>query len=288
MTGVGPDRPVICAVVLDVDGTVLRSDHSVSLATSRAIARVIAVGVPVILASSRSPRGLQPVQAALGLVGHHLVAYQGALTGRLTGSGFAEFEALHELPMDLTDAREIAAMAAEQGYSVSWYAGLTWYVDQIDFRIRREAAVTGETPTVVDLSSLTAPAHKILCIGPAGTPPARLYELAERMPKGTVGRRSHSTYLEVTVSAADKPVGVDALASHLGFRADQVAAFGDGDNDLGMFAYAGTAVAMGNATAAIAAAATMITAAQDQDGVAQALLRLLNQGSIGPAPLRTS
>ena len=287
MPGVEPARPVICAVVLDVDGTVLRSDHSVSPATSRAIARVIAVGVPVILASSRSPRGLQPVQGALGLVGHHLVAYQGALTGRLTGTGSAEFEVLHELPMDLIHARVIAAMAADQGYSVSWYAGLTWYVDQIDFRIRREAAVTGETPTVVDLFSLTAPAHKILCIGPVGTSPDRLYELAERMPEGTVGRRSHSTYLEVTVSGADKPVGVEALASHLGFCADQVAAFGDGDNDLGMFAYAGTAVAMGNATAAIAAAATMTTATQDRDGVAQALTRLLVQGSIRPAGANT-
>ena len=45
--------PVIRAVVVDVDGTILRSDHTISPATRHAVAEVIGLGVPVILASSR-------------------------------------------------------------------------------------------------------------------------------------------------------------------------------------------------------------------------------------------
>jgi len=280
--------PVIRAVVVDVDGTVLRSDQTISPATRHAVAEVIGLGVPVILASSRSPRGLEPVQAALGLVGQYLVAFQGALTGRisgilsgiLTGRNADDFEVLDELPLELWQARDIAVMASAAGYSVSWYAGTNWHVDTVDNRVRREASVTGETPVVADLLRLTSAPHKLLCIGPDGTSPGQLRQMAARMPAGTVGRRSHSSYLEVTASAADKPTGVRALGEHLGFDADGVVAFGDGENDLGMFAYAGTLVAMGNATPALLAAATMTTTSQDEDGVALALRRLIDNGSI--------
>jgi len=122
--------------------------------------------------------------------------------------------------------------------------------------------------------------HKILYIGPDGTSPARLQQLAARIPAGTIARRSHSTYLEVTASGADKSVGVNALGAHLGFGAGEVVAFGDSDNDLGMFSYAGTTVAMGNATPAIVAAATTTTTSQDQDGVAVALRRFITDGWI--------
>lgn len=278
-TPAAADRPDVRAVVLDVDGTVLTSRASVSPATVDAVSRVGALGVPVILASSRSPRGLAPVQAALGLPGQYLVAYQGALSGRLQADG-PGFEPLHEVTMSACCARSVVALAGGEGYRVGWYSGLDWFVDEVDARVRAEMAVTGEVPTVSPLPLLDRPAHKLLCIGPTGTAPSHVNDLARRLPAGTVGRRSHSTYLEVTAAAADKPVGVAAIAERLGFDAAQVAAFGDGDNDLGMFAYAGVRVAMGNATPAVTAAATMTTGDHDRDGVADALDRLLRAGAL--------
>ena len=68
------------------------------------------------------------MQAALGIVGQYLVAFQGALTGRVTGPDADDFEVLDELPMDLSQARTIALMASAEGYSVNWYAGMEWYV----------------------------------------------------------------------------------------------------------------------------------------------------------------
>ena len=271
---------VIRAVVLDVDGTVLRGDHTVGPVTRDAVADVVALGVPVILASSRSPLGLQPVQGALGLDGQYLVAFQGALTGRLTG---ATFQTLDELQMDLESAGSIASMASAEGYSIGWYAGLAWYVDKVDDRVRREALITGETPREADLARLTSRPHKILCIGPDGSSPKQLERLAARLPAGTVGRRSHSSYLEVTAAAADKPFGVAVLGQTLGFGPEHVVTFGDGDNDLGMFGYAGIAVAMGNASPAILAASTMTTTSNEQDGVAVALRRLIDDGLISGA-----
>jgi Cof subfamily protein (haloacid dehalogenase superfamily) len=270
--------PAIHAVVLDVDGTVMTSQHSITSATIAAVAEVDRLGVPVILASSRSPLSLATVQSTLGLNGQYFVAYQGALTGRFTESD--QFEMLLELPMDLDDARSIAELAGNQGYSVNWYSELTWFVETVDERVRDEMMAAGGMPSIADLTTLTAPPHKLLCIGPAGTTPVQLRELAGQLPHSTIGRHSHTTYLEVTAVGADKQAGVSAVGFHLGFDANQVVAFGDGDNDLGIFAYAGTSVAMGNATAVVAAAATMTTDDHDQDGVANALMMLVGHGFI--------
>ena len=56
-----------------------------------------------------------------------------------------------------------------------------------------------------------------------------------------------------------------------GHRAATTVAIGDGPNDLGLFAFAGTSVAPANARPEVAAAATWSTRSNDDDGVAWAL-----------------
>ena len=52
---------------------------------------------------------------------------------------------------------------------------------------------------------------------------------------------------------------------------DRCMAFGDGDNDITMLRYAGIGVAMGNADAAVKAAADYVTTGTDASGIAKAL-----------------
>ena len=76
----GPSR--IRLVALDVDGTLLTSDHRVTEATRAAIDRVRARGVEVLLATSRAPCALRTVLDALGLLEPAVfVSCQGALLG---------------------------------------------------------------------------------------------------------------------------------------------------------------------------------------------------------------
>ena len=68
-----------------------------------------------------------------------------------------------------------------------------------------------------------------------------------------------------------KEVGIAAAADYYGITREEVIVFGDGDNDCSMLRWAGTGVAMGNATPAAKAAAGYITAPVDQDGILIAL-----------------
>ncbi len=68
-------------VAIDVDGTLLTSDHRITEVTAVAVDRARRVGIEVGLATGRPPRALNPVADRLGLCdGSALQASQGALT----------------------------------------------------------------------------------------------------------------------------------------------------------------------------------------------------------------
>lgn len=84
--------------------------------------------------------------------------------------------------------------------------------------------------------------------------------------------------LELMAPGVDKGLGLRELAAHLGLDRSQVMAIGDGGNDAAMLRYAGLGVAMGNASPEALAAADQVTATNDEDGAAKAILAVLEQG----------
>jgi hypothetical protein len=82
--------------------------------------------------------------------------------------------------------------------------------------------------------------------------------------------------LEVLPAGNDKARGVRTLLEHLGVPRERVVAVGDGENDVGMLALAGTGVAMANATETTKNAARFVLErSNDEDGVAEAIERFV-------------
>ena len=86
--------------------------------------------------------------------------------------------------------------------------------------------------------------------------------------------------LTLTAIGAHKGKALAVACDDLGIGLDEVVAFGDSGNDVEMFKVAGASVAMGQADGDLKSAATYVSAPNDQDGVAVAIERLLNQGSL--------
>jgi len=82
--------------------------------------------------------------------------------------------------------------------------------------------------------------------------------------------------LEISDKHCGKHTGVQAIAQALGLAPSQIAAFGDGDNDVEMLQYVGCGIAVANASAVCLAAADRITGHHDADGVASAIYELLD------------
>jgi hydroxymethylpyrimidine pyrophosphatase-like HAD family hydrolase len=115
-----------------------------------------------------------------------------------------------------------------------------------------------------------------MCIAPTADGTPALHALRERLPPGVSGQFSHPRYLELIAPGVDKAGAVRAWCAAAGLSPAQLAAIGDAENDIAMLRDAGVGIAMRNATPAVIAAADRVTAANDRDGVAQAIDALLD------------
>jgi Cof subfamily protein (haloacid dehalogenase superfamily) len=77
--------------------------------------------------------------------------------------------------------------------------------------------------------------------------------------------------LDINPSGMNKAVGLQKLIDHLGITSDEVAAFGDGLNDLEMIESVGTGIAMGNADEILKPKARYVTRSLSEDGIAYAV-----------------
>ncbi len=227
---------MIRLVAIDVDGTLLNSRHEVTRATAAAIERVRRAGVEVVLTTSRPPRALWPVLDLLALVEPaEFIASQGALTGRYSAAG--ELWVIDRRPMPVGLAKQVAATGSAAGMSVNWYAAERWLVEGLDDLIREESAIVGCAPDVADLSrrAWRGPTRSCCWSRPSGRTSPTLVAI----PEGLVALASTPTHLEVTRADVDKGDALRRLCARRGLRPDEVAAIGDGRNDLGMLAFAG-------------------------------------------------
>lgn len=80
---------------------------------------------------------------------------------------------------------------------------------------------------------------------------------------------------EVVSKGISKGNAVKALAGYYGINHDEIICIGDNENDLSMIEYAGMGIAMGNATEELKAAADYITDTNDEDGVANAIVKFI-------------
>ena len=100
-------------------------------------------------------------------------------------------------------------------------------------------------------------------------------QIADFLPDSLTVVQTAAFYLEVIPKVINKGQGIRDICSVLGMEPGEVISFGDAANDIPMLKAAGMGVAMGNADAAVKAAADMVTLSNNEDGIAAALEKLL-------------
>jgi len=130
------------------------------------------------------------------------------------------------------------------------------------------------------LTLVSLPATKLVLRHPA-MPHAQLLALATALA-GADASVTHSSeaIVEISATGANKAAALAELCRDLDVPSEAVVAFGDMPNDLAMLRFAGLGVAVANAHPDVLAAADEITAANDEDGVALVLERLLAQHGV--------
>jgi HAD superfamily hydrolase (TIGR01484 family) len=257
-------------IATDLDGTLLRSDESVSQRTRDALAAATAAGAVHIVVTGRGARWTQHVLDDLGYDGLAVCA-QGA---QVYDAGE------HRLLTSVTLDRQLAGVAlakieAEIGplYLAASRDGLDG-----DVMVGPGYAVTGALPSTpfTDASDLwAAPLNKIYIQHPELSDD-ELAQAAVRAAGGFVSvAMAGQGIVELLPLGLSKATGLSLAARRLGVKAADTIAFGDMPNDLPMFAWASYGVAMADAHEELKAVADEVTSSNEEDGIAVVLERLL-------------
>ena len=267
------------AVFLDIDGTLLNSRHQIMPCTKSHLKYLQGRGVPIVLCSARSPKGVSLVAEQAGLCGP-VACYNGGLVYD------EQSTILRDVGINIPLAMDFRQFVLDRfpDLVVSAYLYNVWLAEDPQHPlIEQEAEISGCTPLKVSLEKASASVshvHKLLCIGDAVRIRALQKEVQERFPK-LMALRSKGTYLEILPRESTKASALQVLLDHYGLSAKQAVAFGDSDVDVDMLQCCGLGVAMGNAPKQVKEAADYVTASNDEEGVYIALNSLRLKASEG-------
>ncbi|MER5821926.1 HAD family hydrolase [Streptomyces mirabilis] len=258
-------------VATDLDGTLLRSDETVSERTREALAAVTAAGAAHIVVTGRAVPWTRHILDDLG--------YEGLA---VCGQGAQVYDAgEHRLLTSVTLDRQLAGLALAKIEAEVGPLLLAASRDGLDGEVlvgpgyRRQ---DGSLPVVPirDATDLwSAPLNKVYVQHPTLSDD-ELAAVAAKVAGGLVGvTMAGAGIVEILPLGLSKATGLSLAARRLGVKAADTIAFGDMPNDIPMFAWAAHSVAMANAHDELKAVADEVTSSNEEDGIAVVLERML-------------
>lgn len=267
MTGGRADRRFIA---LDIDGTILLEDGTLTDRVLAAVHRVRDLGHEVTIATGRSVAMTLPVLDRLGITPEHVICCNGAITLRRDPSAPVGYTRSHvetfqprEVLTTIRRSLEHAAFAVEDETGLYRYSGtfpdgsLGGAAEHVDF----DELLDRRATRVVVLS----PKH--------GT--EEFLDIVERMGLHKVSYNvGWTAWLDIAPDGVNKSTAAERVRETLGIPRELVVAVGDGRNDLEFLAWAavaGRGVAMGQAPRDVRDVASEITGSDVDDGLADVL-----------------
>ncbi len=263
----------IKVIAIDLDGTLLNSDHEISPRTARVLKQAMAQGVQVILATGKTSTSREKPVRQLGLNTPGVYS-QGLVLVNADGS------VRFERTMDPAAARTVIAYAEAHDTNLIGVVASGTRILANRASTLTEFVITYHEPVpdiVGPLSRLPAEMrfNKLVIEADPALIPALKTGLADQLNGSAELVRSMPQLLEVLPAGASKGDGLRRLLDEMGIDPQDVMALGDADNDLEMLAMVRLGVAMGNANDHVKAVADFVTGSNDEDGVAEAVERFV-------------
>jgi Cof subfamily protein (haloacid dehalogenase superfamily) len=272
---------MIKLVATDLDGTLLRSDGTVSDRTRAALRSAEAAGLVVVFVTGRPVRWLDDVVDQTGHLGV-AVGANGAVIYDLHTEQVLNTHAM-PVPTVRAIAGEVRAAFREVAYAVETVEGFAAEPQYVhDWAVNPRLDRRGNPvppPPIGDLATITAqPALKLLAME-RGTHVDEFLSSADTLLAGRASVTHSSSFglLEIAAPGVTKATGLAEVAAKHGITPEEIVAIGDMPNDIPMLQWAGTSYAVANAHPAARAAAGEVVANNDDDAVAAVIERLLER-----------
>lgn len=250
---------LIKLVAFDVDGT-LKDENYIPDTAKKAIDKLKAQGITVCLCTGRSEYEITDLRKELGVDwtitcnGSH-VAYQG--------------KTAHGKSFDPNLVQKWREMAGELGHMILFYSASEMFANELDNVHFRQAQqkIGFQNPHYIDDQFKLPDIYQCIVF------------CSEEEEVNYIGSCRDHIYvhrwdpwaIDFNPEGMNKSVGLRWLVQHLKLNREQVAAFGDGSNDVEMLSSVGMGIAMGNGIEKVKRVSKYITRSIHDDGVAYAV-----------------
>lgn len=263
-------------IALDIDGTVLLEDETLSPGVVAAVAHAHRAGHEVMLATGRSWEGTRGILRILEMQPEYVVCSNGAVIMKRIGGDFADelrYERFHVETFDPAEVLELLREhLPEARYMVELPDGRRLYTEQLDDWNLHNARR-------VPFAELAAsPVCRVVVVSPEDTD-EDFVDLVARIGLNKVSYAvGWSAWLDIAPQGVDKSTALEKVRVWLEVDPPHVLVMGDGRNDVGMFRWArehgGRAIAMAQGPEDVRREASETTRSVQHGGVADVLRKL--------------
>lgn len=244
-------------IFFDIDQTICTKDFSVPQSAINAIHQLKENGHHVALSSGRIKYAMERYIDLLDI--EHYVCSEG-------NSAYYKHQLILSTPIPTAFIEQVLERAKELNLIVGMvsdsYNGVT-QINEVVEAVPKELSLGKYRldPT----HYLDQPIYKVCVYG--------AYENRDLFPQSKEHYyhefKGHLVFVNI-----GKERGIEAMIHHLGLSTEDVVVFGDEFNDLSMFDFAATSVAMGNAIDLLKEKATFVTRSVEEDGIEYACKKL--------------
>lgn len=257
-------------IVSDFDGTLLKSDGTISEYTRESIRKYLSDGGHFAVSTGRMPSGILPQVRELGLTGLVSCGQGSVILDIQSGEPVFECSMPNAVAVQVCEEMEKFGLHIQvydfwEYYSNMDDEALKWYENAV----KAKGIVVEDKPISAFVKQTGMQPYKVLAIVEPKDNERILHAMNSAGFAGCYVTKSSENLVEVGNANASKGTAVEYLAKHYGVNLEKTVAVGDQLNDLSMLVTAGLGIAVKNATDGLKKHATVLGYSNDEDAIAK-------------------
>ena len=261
-------------IAIDLDGTLLNSEHKISQFTKDVLIQASHQGVYIVLASGRPIKGMLPLIQELGLDKklNYVISFNGASINKTD-----DFSSIYNCNLTLDELLEIESFAKEHHVHSHAFINGECYLEENGKYSDVESNINHVNLFITKYENIDKSSYVNKYM--FADDPLKLREIYPLLPKKFFEKYtvvfSSPFFLEFLNKKTNKGRALEYLCKYLKIDASEVMAIGDEENDYSMLQFAGHKIAMANANNKLKDLATEITSSNNDDGVGKIVEKLV-------------